>query len=514
MSALHHCLSLVLVLCTFTSLLWCFITAITLPRLLIVLILIAAWVSLRSSSDKGSKALTSTPDLIRCQLTNSRRSRSRSRSHLHALQLQLPRNSGVPSSAHAAQEKELDDFGPSLASPSSTPKKRLLHVKFVPKAKPAPVRSQTTPLPKYQIGDERTDYNGERYRLDGDGVERRLCLVREMRMQHSMTSDASWTQEVIVERWIANVEDPASQVTSEEEECEKASETASRRNASGQHSDEQATPTKTGPSLIQGVGGPSHSSLHSMVSHLFPSHPNGRLRILALPPRRWTVIRAARIIEDEASVKRERDRRRQGSVRLGGEAVAPEEEGERRAAERSCLTSSTPRAWAIEKDLNLPRTSYHSEAFDTPATPSSTMTLGSFALDAPSPTTHAQPFVWSAAVTSDPPPPMQQEPIAHPSVSGEVEYGTMPNALVAFTPRALPSFSPPRSGLAAPPPPPTQTETIQDLGVWWSTPATFGAVASTPLLPKSRRKGKGKGKGKGKCSTTGASLLAQAEALA
>ncbi|GAA5881561.1 hypothetical protein JCM1840_003443 [Sporobolomyces johnsonii] len=496
MSAVHHYLSLVLVFCTFMSLLWCFIMAITLPRLFILLI--AAWVSLRSSSDKGSKALTSTPDLIRCQLTNSRRSRSRSRSHLHAVQLQLPRNSGVPSSAHAAQEKELDDFGPSLTSPSSTPQKRRLNVKFVPKAKPAPVRSKTTPLPKYQIGDERTDYNGERYRLDGDGVERRLCLVREMRMQHSMTSDASWTQEV----------------TSEEEECEKASETASRRNASGQHSDEQVTPTKTGPSSIQGVGVPSHSSLHSMVSHLFPSHPNGRLRILALPPRRWTVIRAARIIEDEASVKRERDRRRQGSVRLGGEAVAPEEEGERRAAERSCLTSSTPRARAIEKDLNLPRTSYHSEALDNPATPSSTITLGSFALDAPSPTTHAQPFVRSAAVTSDPPSPMQQEPIAHPFVSGEVEYGTMPNALVAFTPHALPSFSPPRSGLAAPPPPPTRTETIQDLGAWWSTPATFGAVASTPLLPKSRRKGKGKGKGKGKSSTTGASLLAQAEALA
>ncbi|GAA5958921.1 hypothetical protein JCM21900_005412 [Sporobolomyces salmonicolor] len=424
MSALPQYLSIILVSCTFMSLRWYLITAITLPRLFILLLLNAAWVSLRPSSDRGSEAFRSTPDPIGFQLTNFRRSRCRS--HVDALQLQLRRNTGnspsirspvLPSSARAAPERELDDFGPSLTSPPSTPRKRLRHAKFVPKSMYASVIPKTTPLLKYRIGDERTDPNGERYRLDGDGVERRLCLVREMRLQHSMGSDWSRMQTVIVERWIADDEYQmlfqqrklASQVTSEEEECEKAPRTATRRNASGQNSDEQATSKNTGPSFNRGFGVPSHcSSLPAMVSHLFPSHPNGRLRNTVLPPRHWTVIRAAHIIEDEAAAKRERDRRRQASVRLG-DVIAPEGKAERQAAERSFLASSMPCAQAIEKDLNLPRASYHSETVDNPATPSSTAPLRSFALDAPPPMTHVQPFVRSAALTFAPRPAMQQK---------------------------------------------------------------------------------------------------------
>ncbi|GAA5925648.1 hypothetical protein JCM1841_004796 [Sporobolomyces salmonicolor] len=382
MSALPQYLSIILVSCTFMSLRWYFITAITFPRLFILLLLKAAWVSLRPSSDRGSEAFRSTPDPIGFQLTNFRRSRFRS--HLDARQLRLLRNTGnspsirspvLSSSARAAPGRELDDFGPSLTSPRSTPRKRLLHAKFVPKSMYASVLPKTTPLLKYRIGDERTDPNGERYRLDGDGVERRLCLVREMRMQHSMGSDWSRMQTMLFQQ-----RKLASQVTSEEEECEKAPRTATRRNASGKNSDEQATSKNTGPSFTRGFGVPSHcSSLPAMVSHLFPSHPNGRLRNPVSPPSHWTVIRAAHIIEDEAAVKRERDRRRQASVRLG-DVIAPEEEGERRAAERSFLAS-------------MP----------------STATLRSFALDAPPPMTHVQPFVRSAALTFAPRPATQQK---------------------------------------------------------------------------------------------------------
>ncbi|KAK4700975.1 hypothetical protein P7C70_g5259, partial [Phenoliferia sp. Uapishka_3] len=200
-----------------------------------------------------------------------------------------------------------------------------------------------------KVGEEWFNHEGDRLRIDKDGMQRKLCEVREMRRKFKMPKDSTHPDrdimhEVIAEKWLTQEENAryvkegkmawqpslvAEVVPVKTEEV--LLDTASR-----------PTPKKVSGIFYQtGTGTPLRS--HSNLARPSPARPsstplslahrstsqatliNGRLRLpsgsaVASPVRSWSHGKASRMLEDEQLAKMERERKRKASIALGGEA--------------------------------------------------------------------------------------------------------------------------------------------------------------------------------------------------
>ncbi|GAA5873547.1 hypothetical protein JCM3774_000047 [Rhodotorula dairenensis] len=255
--------------------------------------------------------------------------------------------------------------------------------------KKAARRLSTSSSTPRKIGEEWTNYEGDRYRIDEDGQQRRLVEVREVRRKYKLPADskhpdAKATHEVIVERWVTGDEYAALfeqrklawQTSREEEEREKA-RVAAADPADGDSNMRDAepassssvpakergiyytagvgTPLRTHAGLASRVSSPSslqkasnspsaYSSLASGRLRLPSSASNSRLAALAAgsPARAWSTSQAKRLVEDEEAARAERERRRKASIMLGGEeevhaneTVEPEAKKQRSGTEEA-----------------------------------------------------------------------------------------------------------------------------------------------------------------------------------
>ncbi|KAI5480999.1 hypothetical protein MNV49_006185 [Pseudohyphozyma bogoriensis] len=239
---------------------------------------------------------------------------------------------------------------------SASPKKRTLPT---PKSKPkiaggTPAKKgkglRQSVVKERAIGEEWTNLEGDKYKIDEEGVQRRLCEVRELRRKWKMPKDSKHPDrdvlhEVIVEKWLTDAEFEQAlkarklgwQVPLEEEL--KKQETPATGDADMSVADEPA-PKEKGPFYATGTGTPlrthsnlSQSSLGSRRTSLTasPSYStlvNGRIRLPSTvaagsPARTWSHGKANRIVLDEVKAKEERERRRKASIMLGGEAEEP-----------------------------------------------------------------------------------------------------------------------------------------------------------------------------------------------
>lgn len=182
-----------------------------------------------------------------------------------------------------------------------------------------------------KVGDEWTNYEGDRYKIDEDGVQRRLVEVRETRLKYKMPKDSRhpdakathevrcsslspprvkkliFAAQVVVERWVTAEEYDAlfeqrklawQHSREEEERDRRAAEQAGEAdtsmadaNASPQPASKErgiyfATGVGTPLRSYSGLGSrlPSSSSLNSLAKlsnspSSYPTLPNGRMRL-------------------------------------------------------------------------------------------------------------------------------------------------------------------------------------------------------------------------------------------
>ncbi|GAA5964227.1 hypothetical protein JCM21900_002873 [Sporobolomyces salmonicolor] len=246
-------------------------------------------------------------------------------------------------------------------SKTSTPKKRLSSRSAASARKPkssTPLSRLPSQVPVRKIGDQWTNHEGDQYRIDEDGIQRRLCEVKELRRKYrlprdSKHPDARAMQEVVVEKWVTAEEYAALfeqrklgwQVTREQEDSDNKAAAAAAAAAEGELTfgdDDQSFAKESGIYYTPGVNTPlrthsrlppsrSLSNVKLSASPSYSSLSNGRLRLPSStsfsgsPARSWSASQAKRVVEDEAQARRERERRRKASVLLGGEEETVEE---------------------------------------------------------------------------------------------------------------------------------------------------------------------------------------------
>lgn len=233
-------------------------------------------------------------------------------------------------------------------------------------------RASPAPVVVRKPGDEWYNSEGDRLKLGPDGVQRKLCEVREIRKQFKMPKDSRHpdrdvTHEVIAEKWLTDDEHKqyvlegrmawqpplvpeVEPVKTEPDEVELSSRqvrlflAASRSVLLIPARPQLAKKKDSGIYYMQGTGTPlrSHANLSRPTTPLSASTRspslstlvNGRLRLpsgaaAASPARSWSHGKAGRMVEDEQKAKMERERRRKASIALGGE---PEKAAESPAA--------------------------------------------------------------------------------------------------------------------------------------------------------------------------------------
>ncbi|KAM0753236.1 hypothetical protein T439DRAFT_323874 [Meredithblackwellia eburnea MCA 4105] len=249
-------------------------------------------------------------------------------------------------------DSTLDDSLPtlrsdSLRSPAPTPRKRkLVAHPGPPVARRSPVKGarmvdeSKTPQER-KIGEEWLNFEGDRYKIDEQGVKRRLCEVREMRKKYKMPKDSlhpdrDLMHEVIVEKWLSDdeykkaVEERKMAWQTTEEEPPKEVKLIEApppppREQGIYYSTGVGTPLRTHEHLARSVSAQSLSSKSSAV----PRSPsttlrNGRMRLPSgsakgSPARTWSQRRVSQVFEDAQKNKEEREKRRKASIALGGE---------------------------------------------------------------------------------------------------------------------------------------------------------------------------------------------------
>ncbi|GAA5849484.1 hypothetical protein JCM9279_000915 [Rhodotorula babjevae] len=235
-------------------------------------------------------------------------------------------------------------------------------------------------------GDEWTSFEGDRYRIDADGTQRRLCEVREKRLKFRMPKDskhpdARATHVVIVERWLTAKEYEqafehrklAWQTTFEEEARQQrmledessatAAATAGPDSPAAASSNEHeramyftrgvGTPLRAYRNLGEILARPGSSSGAAAASSAsVPASPraspllaNGRMRLASgagasasssrggtprSASRKWSEHEVKRLLEGEEAARAEREKRRLGYLAMGGDLYETEQERKER----------------------------------------------------------------------------------------------------------------------------------------------------------------------------------------
>ncbi|KPV77156.1 uncharacterized protein RHOBADRAFT_52102 [Rhodotorula graminis WP1] len=241
-------------------------------------------------------------------------------------------------------------------------------------------------------GDEWTSFEGDRYRIDADGTQRRLCEVREKRLKFRMPKDskhpdARATHVVIVERWLTADQYEqafehrklAWQTTFEEEARQQRmleDESAAATAAAGPDSPAAAAAAAAASAnehersvyFTRGVGTPlrAYRNLGEILarpgsaagaaggasSTSVPASPraspllaNGRMRLASgagasssssrtgtpgSTSRKWSEYEVKKLLEGEEAARAEREKRRLGYLAMGGDLYETEQERKER----------------------------------------------------------------------------------------------------------------------------------------------------------------------------------------
>ncbi|GAA5905371.1 hypothetical protein JCM8208_003833 [Rhodotorula glutinis] len=234
-------------------------------------------------------------------------------------------------------------------------------------------------------GDEWTSFEGDRYRIDADGTQRRLCELREKRLKFRMPKDskhpdARATHVVIVERWLTAKEYEqafehrklAWQTTFEEEARQQRmlEDESSAAAAAGPDSPAAGAVASTNEHersvyFTRGVGTPlrAYRNLGEILarpgsaaaaaaggasSTSVPASPraspllaNGRMRLASgagasssssragtprSASRKWSEYEVKKLLEGEEAARAEREKRRLGYLAMGGDLYETEQE--------------------------------------------------------------------------------------------------------------------------------------------------------------------------------------------
>ncbi|GAA6054881.1 hypothetical protein JCM3770_004266 [Rhodotorula araucariae] len=228
-----------------------------------------------------------------------------------------------------------------------------------------------------KVGDEWTNHEGDRYRIDADGTQRRLCEVREKRLKFRMPKDskhpdARATHVVLVEKWLTAEEYEqafahrklAWQTTFEEEARQQRMDVAaSSASVAGSPVSLQTTSVEQEQAIYftRGVGTPlrAYRDLKEILSRpgtaagsSAPASPraspllaNGRVRLSSGPSggagtprsasRKWSEVEVRRLLEGEEAAREEREKRRRGYLAMGGDLYETEEERREREAKEN-----------------------------------------------------------------------------------------------------------------------------------------------------------------------------------
>ncbi|GJN88271.1 hypothetical protein Rhopal_001236-T1 [Rhodotorula paludigena] len=206
-------------------------------------------------------------------------------------------------------------------------------------------------------GDEWVNHEGDRYKIELDGTQKRLCEVRERRLKYRMPKDsrhpdAKATHVVIVERWLTNEQYQqafehrklAWQTTFEEEtrqlRAQEAAEVEERKAQQGDAVPGDAlgeedlrsdfyirgagTPLRTYRNINEILARPGSSSGASTPTRQSPMLANGRMRlgggqVARNSPRKWSDYEVRKLLEDEETARAERERRRKAYLAMGGD---------------------------------------------------------------------------------------------------------------------------------------------------------------------------------------------------
>ncbi|GAA6008854.1 uncharacterized protein JCM10292_002623 [Rhodotorula paludigena] len=206
-------------------------------------------------------------------------------------------------------------------------------------------------------GDEWVNHEGDRYKIELDGTQKRLCEVRERRLKYRMPKDskhpdAQATHVVIVERWLTNEQYQqafehrklAWQTTFEEETRQlRAQEAAEAEERKAQQDDAvpgdalgeedlrsdfyirgAGTPLRTYRNINEILARPGSSSGSSTPTRQSPMLANGRMRlgggiVARNSPRKWSDYEVRKLLEDEETARAEREKRRKAYLAMGGD---------------------------------------------------------------------------------------------------------------------------------------------------------------------------------------------------
>ncbi|KAK4046888.1 mgpp2cl-1, protein phosphatase 2C-like protein 1 [Microbotryomycetes sp. JL201] len=314
------------------------------------------------------------------------------------------------------------DLSPSLSSSFArnpervepTPKKRSLKptTQKAVKSLSSKRNYRDSPGPSQRRpGDEWTNMEGDRCRMDNDGHVRKLCEVREMRRKHKMPADsvhpdAKVMHEVIVEKWLTDAEQDelakqrklAWQTPFEHEKQEAAQSATTlvdppsekkEKPAGFYYSSGTGTPLRTHSALAQRQvstsrpnsrqGSPAAAGLPRSGSNS-PALVNGRMRIASgaqSPARSWSFARIAKLAEDEQRAKAEREKRRKASIMLGGEQeqAAVENKADTKATTAEAGAESEPETKQHDK-LKLQDYGADGKKLDTSLQPTTSVSAG------------------------------------------------------------------------------------------------------------------------------------------
>ncbi|GEM08485.1 hypothetical protein Rt10032_c05g2502 [Rhodotorula toruloides] len=363
-----------------------------------------------------------------------------------------------------------------------------------------------------KVGEEWTNYEGDRYRIDQDGVQRRLVEVRETRLKYKMPKDskhpdAKATHEVMVERWVTAEEYEAlleqrklawQNSREDEERDRRAAEIADEGDTS--MADAKASPQPTskerGIYFATGVGTPlrsysglgtrlpSSSSLTNLAKlsnspSSYSTLPNGRMRLpsstsgsalaalaTGSPRRKWSVNDVMRLLEDEDAAKAEREKRRQATLTLGEGDAAKAEAPQAAAASAKVSTNETEGKIKLA-NYTLPASSIDPSAGEK-ARPTPSFTL------APSTTPKTDAAAPASTASSS-------KPAGVPNFFGAALGSTAKDT--PTKPEPAPTASKPAFGFGSAPAPAAATEAAPQKADTASKPAfSFGSapLASAP----------------------------------